>query len=320
MKTFFNSGRIPVLIVMVLLLGLTTCKKEDKDKFFRVKSVNDYFNGVFNGGTQIIYDGERVWEMSSNDLDGDSSRSEYSYPEANKALESYYEYNGFSWNLEEKIEYSYQGENISQMIYYGELTRETGALDPYMKISMQYQDNDLKEELISFYDGVSWMDLAKLTYTYSGDKLTQTMMYNNFTGTWEITYKEDVSYSGDNMDLVVQSTYLEGSYFESYKYDFTYENDQLKTIQTYSKEDGITWTADYTDTFTYDSDGNLASTTETEPGTAYKSEFNYEEEKGNIGQFIYRGGGAANMILPMPTRMSEKSFSEIEKYIAKIKE
>jgi hypothetical protein len=309
-------------LILVVFLAFSACKKEDngKSKHFRIITVDNHTNGISSGGTRILYDGKDIWRISSYNHSGDSSRIEYSYPEDNKAIESYYVFNGFSWSMSKKIEYQYQGDHISQIIEYSDFNPHTGAFDPYIKISLQYHNDDLVEELMYSYYHNFWNENAKLTYTYSGGNLTQTMMYNKIAGIWDIAGKEEVTYDGDNLDIIFEYDYQQGTYFEIWKYEFSYEADRIIATDVYEKADEDKWSHKYRNEYIYDGDGNLASESIIESGNTDKSDFIYENKEGNLGQFIYRGGGAAGIVLPMPTKVTSKSFEEVEKNITTIKD
>jgi hypothetical protein len=140
-------------------------------------------------------------------------------------------------------------------------------------------------------------------------------MYNKIAGIWDIAGKEEVTYKGDNLDIIVEYDYQQGTYVEIWKIEFLYEADRIIATDTYKKSDEDEWILKYQNYYTYDEYGNLASESRIESGRTEKSDFIYENKDGYLGKFIYRGGGAANIVLPMPTKVVRKSFQEVEKYI-----
>lgn len=317
-----KTGMIAIysILIGIIVLGLSACKKEDNDYQFRLIRVDNHTNGISSGGTRIIYDGKDIWRILSHNNSGDSSRIEYSYPEDIEAVESYYVFNGFSWSFSKKIEYFYQDDHIRQIIHYDDFSSSIGAMEPYIKVSLQYHNDDLMEELISSYDQSNWNESAKLTYTYSEGKLTQTMMYNKIAGIWDIAGKEEVTYKGDSLDIIIIYDYQQGTYIEIWKIEFSYEADRIIATDTYKKSNEGKWSLKYQYYYTYDEDGNLASESKIESGRTEKSDFIYENEEGYLGKFIYKGGSAAGIVLPMPTKLGRKSFQEVEKYITLIKD
>lgn len=294
------------ILIGIIVLGLIACEKEDNDNHFRLIRIDNHTNGISSGGTRFIYDGTDIWKILTKYHDGDSLRIEYYYPEADKAVESYYYFNGFSWSYKKKIEYMYQGKYINQIIDYE-------YDEPEIMINLHYQKDNLSEELKSEYSNGTWNESAKTTYSYSEGKLTQTMLYNNIGGTWDIGGKEEVIYKDDSLNTIVEYDYLQGTYYEVWKYESLYEADRIVATTAYHKLEDK-WILSFQNTYSYDEDGNLSSESYIQSGITKRSDYIYEDKKGNLGQFIYRGGGATGILLQVPAIQMMQPFQKDNNY------
>lgn len=316
MKTRIFFNRIPVVIILACLMVFATCKKDDdSETSYRVITAIDYSNYVLDGSTQLAYQGERLTLMSGyyNEARGDSTKTQYEYPDDNSIIGVDFEKAGGEWDKVGKTEYSFQDNELSQRIYYEFID---GTFIPSFKITVQYTNGNLTEELWSSYDEGTWVDEYKNTYTYDGDKVVQGLYSAKWTGSWEDYYKDVVTYNGDEIDFVLEYDYSDGSFVESYKYVFIYENKRIKQVNMFYKGGGV-WTNDGASVFTYDANGNLESMSDSNAGNSYKTEFIYEKGKGNIDQIIYTGGALTNMVYPMPTKATSRASRETDKYLAR---
>jgi len=307
MKASLN-GRIPTIMLLLAIgIVLPSCDKEENLSYFRVTTINNYINDLFKGGSRYIYEDNEVWQILTRYNNGDSSRIEYSYPEADKAIESYYYFNGFSWTYDGKIEYVYQDKYLSKLIKYD-------YEEPEIMIEILYENNDLKEELVSEYHDGKWNESAKITYTYSEGKLAQTMLYKNISGIWLIDGKEEVTTHGDSLNIIIEYDYHQEDYYEVWKYEYFYNDDRIIATTAYHNLEGSKWILKSHQIYTYNENGDLSSRSDIESGITKRAEYLYENTEGNLGQFIYRGGGATGSLFYSPMIQLINPVKEYDDY------
>jgi hypothetical protein len=312
MKATIFSNRISVLILMVCLLGFGTCKKDkDSETNYRVIASNDYYNNVLTANNLMVYQGEKISLIQGYDLSskGDSTKTEFDYPDASTIVATGYYQVGNEWNLESKNEYKHAGNNITQTIIY---VYDEFGMTPYIKVDFQYQNDKLAEEIYSLYDAGTWYPFTKVSYTYDGNKAIQSQVTMDWGDGWEIAYKEVATYNGAELVNIIEYDYSEGVYTESYKYEFLYVNGQIKQIDFFYFEEN--WISDGSNNYTYDDFGNLASMGESGD---YKTEYTYEQAKGNLDQILFASGGISGLAYPIPVKSVNPSFSNINKFLAK---
>jgi hypothetical protein len=319
MKTHIISCSIAALLLLALASIPGSCKKdENSPDSWRVNSMSQYIDNNLIAVANLYYSGEKYTSNSGYDYSiGDSTKSVFTYPDDNSVMVTDYNKIYGQWVVVARGEYIMQNGLATQLVYYESVD---DVMTPFLKINMTYQSGNVIEETWSFYMD-DWYPLMKLLYTYNGDKVIQSTISQNLTGSWEIAYKEVVTYSGELVDVVVESEYDGQAYYESYKYDYTYADNLLTKVE-YLEFDGSSWLTNEIHGYTYDSNGNLLSETIDYPDEVDKTVYTYEEGKGNFYQlsFFYNSGSVSGFFMPRPTKATRGSFADIEKYLAKIKE
>jgi hypothetical protein len=306
------TGKISVILLFLSLFLFDTCKKDNEPSGpgYRVIVSNDYRNNEFVMSSHVDYQGEKTYLISSQHYSyyvADSTKTQYEYPDDNSIIGIYYEKAAGIWCQVKKEEYEIQENLLTELIssIYSE-----GSWQPYYKVNLQYEDGQLSEEIWTTYENGISAPFVKVTYKYAGKKVVSSMQYMDSENSWELTCKDSVTYRGDEIDYVIGYQYSAGLYSEDYKNKFLYENGLITRIEMYSYVNGY-WTFEGAMTYTYDAFGNLASVSKPYGNEIRKTEFIYEEGKGNYGQLILQGGGLmANKLIPRPSKSSTPVMCE----------
>lgn len=321
MKTSLFSNKISVLTLLACLLILNTCKKDEDTSSpkYRVIASTDFSDNVQSMSNQMIYQNDKLTEVLgyTYDIKEDSIKTLVVYPDNNSIVATGYSKVGGAWLPDSKVEYEFQSDLLTQIIFYSSFEK---SLEPFLKYSFQYQSSKITEERVSLFDSLDWFDLQKVTYSYEGNNFKQAIHSANWTGSWAIAYKEVVTYTGNEIDSILQSDYYDnggGGYVDSYKYKYHYTNGLIARIDMFAYDGSSSWLPDGSWNFTYDANGNLISMSNQNSSGTEKTDYIYEEGKGNLGQIYFMSGGIADQVMPMPTKSSRGFLKDIDKYLAK---
>jgi hypothetical protein len=311
-------NRISALILLASLFLIVTCKKDDVNgPKYRVVEWNDYYNGVQDGKSLLSYAGDKISSISQYNYysRGDSSVTEVEYPDDNSiVMTDYFKGNGSLMESHKQVMEIQDGQ-VTQLTTY---SFHEGIWEPEYKLNLTMggSGNLILEEILAFYYNEEWDPIVKKINEYDGSRLIQSIYYYYYEDEWFISFKEVIAYNGDNIVNIIDYEFLDGSYYENYKYDFQYDGKNMTRIDTY-EYDSAAWNPGGYISFTYDQFENLESITDID---GYKTEYIYEEGKGNYRQIYFNSGGLlSNMYLPMPTK-SKQCAKEMVKYLVRKKD
>ncbi len=206
-----------------------------------------------------------------------------------------------------------QNNNLIQTSMYG---IQDGIELPSLRTNMEYENDLLTMETWSWYDSTGYFPSTKIDYQYEGNKLKQTTHSYNLGGAWQIEGGEVATYSGDTLQTIMYSQYSDGSYFESYKYELTSSTQLVTKIEMFMNSGG-NWEPAGILTYTYDAHGNLLSDFYTDEGFSDKTDYTYEQGKGNFSQFNFMVGGIAGDATPGPTMVKKNLLKDFDKNLAR---
>jgi hypothetical protein len=306
MKTYLRFTSLVFVLFAMSLLIFSGCKKDDNNNggnSYRLIEQKGYFNDVLSSTATCHYEGEKIVLMLGYDYSsrGDSTKTQITYPDANTIVMVDYNKDGSTWMQDYKEEYTYLDDNLTREIYYEFIDNNWGPEDKYEYI---YSNGTLTEEIWYTYDFGEWAPVYKDTYEYNGNLIAKTLTYYYYEGSFELAYMEEASYTGNKISEITGSVYADGVYMAYYKYKYQYNGDLISKIFMLSFD--TSWDTTGYFAFTYDSHNNVETWSNIYPDGGFKSEFIYEEGKGNLGKLQQSGG---MLVLPYPTKSSPAGMS-----------
>ena len=129
---------------------------------------------------------------------------------------------------DESYFYSYDMQGRCVTIQYNEYVNL--VLSPQEKKTMMYDNIGRPLKYIVYeYEEAVWVSQMKVEYVFSGDVMSELMLYNwnETSNEWILELKEEITYNANNyiVSLVTQS-WEDGSFINSYKEETTYYENQ----------------------------------------------------------------------------------------------
>jgi hypothetical protein len=305
MRTYKFLTRASLVFVLLAVLLLATCKKDDDDPAkdnYRVTKSEWYYNQQLQDSSLYEYQGDNLTMERGYYSGVEYYRTAVDYPDANSAVILYSYYSGGEWYEEDKETLKLENGHVTEFIDY---EYDGATWNPSYKEVYTYTNNKVVEFTDFDYSSGNWVPEYKTVFEYDGNKPMQTISYyyDEYGGTgWNITFKEVMTYNGDKFNYLIGYDYYGGTYTEEYKIVFQYTDNLLTGFTEYYYESG-TWTQDGAITYTYDSHSNLSSQSTQYGGESYKTQYYYTKGTGNYAQIMnYYGYGFYSDILPHPTK------------------
>lgn len=196
---------------------------------------------------------------------------------------------GTDWMESSRLDISYSGENVTATWYYNE---GAGWMEESRSV-YKLKEGKITEEAAEYYQDGSWQADWKWTYTYSGNDLML----------WKSYYTDDMG--NEVNDGEGSYSYLQGKLVEHisyYDYDgdedmeedqrelFVYDDERLASVTRYEFEDPNTWVEDQLYEYTYSGE-QLYEIQESERDgnnwiPDYSQTFMYDED-GNLTELAY---------------------------------
>jgi YD repeat-containing protein len=275
--------REPVILLLVLLISLVRCNKNnlDPDTEFRIIQVKSYYNDILSEVADVRYSGERVIlvEKEIPPISGWPamySKTEVNYPHDDSiVIRNYYLSSYGFWDYESMV--------INEFLE-GKIIRQSMAIGGLEKIrtvyEYQYSDNHLSETIVYVYDNPD----QKITFQYNGSDLVRRLRYN-YDDDWVLSGRDSLFYNGDDIDSLISYAIIDGISYNDYKYVYLVE-DGLVTVMDHYDNDSASWRLTERYEYTYDSYRKLTSKLYINGGTVYKTEYYYEVGRGNYWQIF----------------------------------
>jgi hypothetical protein len=289
------------------LLCFISCNKNDDDPSnYRVVEVRNYVDNNILYTLMYQYQDEKLYSSVGFDLGvtGDSTKSQFEYPDNNSMIEWGYSKTGTEWLHSVRKEYVTDDQFVTQARLYIYSTDTLGT--PYRNIDYVYDGEKLLEETWFSYSSQNYFPNFRMVYHYDGKKFTGSVHYTADHSEWVEDGKEDVYYNGSEIDSIVQNYYDLIAYFKTFKYEYEYSGGRISRVNWYQFINSTeTWEPNGYQEFTYNGDGNLKTSSMEVNGLVYKSEYIYEKGKGNYEQTVYHMSGISDKVLPVPTKSSD---------------
>lgn len=190
-----------------------------------------------------------------------TNNTSYKYNSFRNVIEkesSYYDEEMGEMVNDEKIEYTYLNNQLSEKIEYYDYG-DGWELD-YKTEFIYNQDGTIAEELTySFYD--DWELYEKEVHTYSDGNITLTETFEYDVDEWILSSKTDYIYEGGNL-IEESSAYFDGENFEEYEVtEYEYDDsDRVVNMKLYIiTEDGGSLTLFSEGEYEYDENGNVVT-------------------------------------------------------------
>lgn len=229
------------------------------------------------------------WDTTSTDWALDYKYSVKEYDANNNVLTDWAEsWDGTSWVISDKTDYTYD-ENNNELSYKWFFWSGTDW-ENYQKGSYVYDaNNNILTELVQDGDGSNWVNSMLMTKTYDANNNLTSYLHQNWNGTdWENYWREIYTYDvKNNMTSSLHQVWSVEQWEDNGQNTYSYDADnrlikaitqvdngaELVTSETthfYNTDNkperdsthtsGNSWERDYQVLYTYDSNGNLAST------------------------------------------------------------
>lgn len=216
-------------------------------------------------------------QANSFDVDGTQHRTTYYYDESEYTLteeiaETYYDF----WMNESRVAYEYD--------FYGNVLEMLGQLwdgsdwQDMARASFEYDNEVLSEIVYQFNMGGVWMNEIKEVYNYNGDQWT--VLYWTWNGTtW--TSDELYTYTRDSNTIELLIQYMEGGAWQNEaKEIFTLDFDEnvIEVLYQEWNPDGTVWQNMEKETYVYEGGVYTDQYVESWDGAAWNDEYHYVYE------------------------------------------
>lgn len=247
-------------------------------------------------------------------LEGEQYRTAYTYDEYDYyLLEEFTEYNeGNGWNDMYQISYEYDfAGNVIEMMSMSAF--ESGVMQNEARATLTYDDFELSEVVIQYWENGDWVNEEKQVYNYNGD--VTTVLYWEWNGSnWASNELYTYTYGNGSVELLIQ--YMQGG---------AWQNDE-KQLMTLNFDERITeilvqewvnpsWVNEELTTYNYEGNVFPTKTVQQWNGSAWENDVKFEyayDGNGNAvsGLCLGFGGGewvSHNGDIEMPFANGEKS-------------
>jgi len=104
-------------------------------------------------------------------------------------------------------------------------------------------NNNLTSEVLQFWNGSTWVDSTKTTYTYTLNNLEASDLYQIRNGSsWVNNTKDTIIYnSGNSIASETSQTWSGNAWVNDYQYIYTFNSNNLDSISIYQTWSGSAW-------------------------------------------------------------------------------
>lgn len=288
-----------IALFLTALFLFTSCElfndlSEAEPKDLRVTDILIKTNGTNYRFSVFTYTGNKVTQIMEHDWDGsawyESYRMTATYS-GNSVTLVWERKSGTSWSLQEKFEYTFSGEQVSEEIRYV----YSGGWDPVEKNEYEYFSGGIMRWHSYDQGSNGWYETSYGVYTYEQGLMTEYNRYSYDGFDFFVSRVEQFSYNGDQLEGYVRQVKQGTTFINSKKYEYEYSGGVLSELDYFDWSVASNdWSSAGTTTYHYNSYGDVIWISTTS-GT--RNEFNYEDGIGNA-KFIYYRPDALAYQLP----------------------
>jgi hypothetical protein len=306
MKRTKTSSYVSLLILLLPMLLLVTCKKDDSGNSgngYRIIKTITYLGRMEHSSTVFDYQGDKISMWRGYYEDKELTRSEITYPDQNTITMQFSSYYDSTWYESYKLVYKLAGSHVMEIDYY---SNDHGNTEISGKETLTYNNSNLVEYICYSFDSGDMVPVEKTDNDFEGTQFRQSVHYGWYNEEWQEREKIVVNYRGNQVDTVHYFDYEDGSYTEDAKLAFTYDGDQIIQYTAYLYQSG-SWIDEGSVQYTYDLYNNLTSIYTTDGHEITRIEYQYERGNGNYSQLnnyysYYQYGN----IFPHPTKAAAR--------------
>jgi len=274
--------RLQSTFLLVFLVSMVMCNKDEfgPGTEFRVIRTKSSYNDMLSEIADFHYSDERITliEREIPPMYGQPAmynKTEVNYPLYDSVVLRNYYLDYESWVYESMVINEILDGNIIRQSY------AMGGLESIRTVyEYQYSRNNLSESVIYLYGN----PFMRSIFEYYDSSLVRKFKYE-YDEDWILTGMDTLFYNGDDLDSLISYTVTDGVRYNDYK-EIYYIEDGLNRETDHYDADSASWRHIGHHEYNYDKYRNLTSNSYEIGGTVYKTDYYYEEGKGNYCQVV----------------------------------